>query len=443
MEQKDLIVTPLLLILIYCVAYFLRPFVTDSLTRRYFFPALTVKLIGAIALGVVYQFYYGGGDTFSFHTHGSRHIWQAFMDSPGAGMKLFFSDRVNQTGIYKYSSQIYFFRDSQSYMIVRIAALFDLITFSTYSATALLFALLSFTGMWMFFLTFYKQYTHLHFRLAIAALFIPSVFFWGSGILKDSITLACIGIATYQFYRIFFERKVSFTTVVMLLISLYLIFSIRKFVLQAYLPAVIVWIFARYFSGIRSLVLKIILIPMLAIVVAISAYFAILKIGQDDARYSIDKIANTAKVTAYDIRYWSGREAGSGYSLGDLDGSLGSVVRLAPQAVNVSLFRPYLWEVRNPLMLMSAFESFLLSILFVYVIIRKKALFVEAFSDPNVLFTMIFAISFAFAVGVSTFNFGTLARYKIPILPFFLTALILILDYRKRETKLAVFEITE
>ncbi|MEO7989456.1 MAG: hypothetical protein ABI663_07945 [Chryseolinea sp.] len=436
MELRDLIVTPLVLIFIYVVAYFLRARITDDITRSYFLPALTVKLIGAIALGLVYQFYYNGGDTYIYHTYGSRVVWQAFLDSPADGIKLLFSDGINQNGIYKYTSKIYFFHDPPSYAIVRVATIFDLITFSTYSATALLFAVLSFVGMWMFFLTFYKQYPHLHKGLALASFFIPSVFFWGSGILKDSVTLACLGIATYQIYRIFFERRISFLNFLILLIALYGIFSVKKFVLQAYLPAAIVWIFARNFRHIRSIVLKIMLVPFVAIIVIASAYYAIVKVGEDDARYSISKIAETAQVTAYDIRYWSGRDAGSGYSLGELDGTFGSMVRLAPQAINVSLFRPYIWEVRNPLMLLSAMESSCLLAFALYVIFKKRSLFLAAFSNSNVIFAMVFSVSFAFAVGVSTFNFGTLVRYKIPLLPFFLVALILILDYSNSDKKL-------
>lgn len=443
MELRDLIVTPIVLILIYIVAYLVRTKVTDNINRVYFLPALTVRIFGAFALGVLYQFYYDGGDTFMYHTHGSRFVWEAFRDSPLLGLKLLFSDGSNQIGIYKYASRIYFFNDPASYTVIRIASMFDLLTFSTYSATALLFAVLSFMGMWMFFLTFYKQYPHLHRSFAIASFFIPSVFFWGSGILKDSVTLACLGVATYQFYKIIFEKKMTFVNFLLLLIALYGIFSVKKFVLQAYLPAVILWIFMRNFRYIRSLVLKMMLIPLAAVIVVGSAYYAVVKVGEDDARYSISKIAETAKVTAYDIRYWSGRDAGSGYSLGELDGTFNSMIRLAPQAINVSLFRPYLWEVRNPLMLLSAIESFSLIVFVIYVLARKRFRFFSALSDSNVFFSMAFSVTFAFAVGVSTFNFGTLARYKIPLLPFFLVALILILDYSNKDKKSFELESTE
>jgi len=89
MELRDLVVTPLLLIVIYVLAYVIRPYATDSINRSYFFPALTVKVIGALAVGFIYQFYYSGGDTYNYHTLGSRHIWEAIMDSP-QGFNLIF-----------------------------------------------------------------------------------------------------------------------------------------------------------------------------------------------------------------------------------------------------------------------------------------------------------------------------------------------------------------
>ncbi len=443
MELRDLIVTPLLLIIVYVAAILLRPYLTDKVTRPYFIPALTVKIVGAIAVGLIYQFYYNGGDTFMYHTYGSREIWNAFTEYPDVGLKLLFSNETNSSASYNYASKIYFFNDPSSLTVVRIAAFFDLFTFSAYSATAVCFAILSFVGMWMFFLTFYKQYPHLNKGLAIASFFIPSVFFWGSGILKDSITLACLGIATYQVYLIFFERRVSLINVLILLIALYGIFSVKKYVLQAYLPATIVWFAARNIRHIRSLMLRIMLVPFAAAIVLGSAYYAVTKVGEEDSKYSISKIAETAKVTAYDIRYWTGRDAGSGYSLGELDGTFGSMLALAPQAINVSLFRPYLWEVRNPLMLLSAVESFCLLIFTGYVIWKKRMSVFSSLSDSNVLFSMVFSLSFAFAVGVSTFNFGTLVRYKIPLLPFFLVFLIIALDYSNNERKSEELEITE
>jgi hypothetical protein len=442
-ELRDLIVTPLLITIVYVVAYVVRPYVTDQINRKYFIPALTLRIVGALAVGFIYQFYYNGGDTFNYHTFGSRYMWEAFVDSPLKGFQIFFYGPQKVDGVYEYTSRILFLNDPGSFAIVRLAFLCDLITFSSYSATAVLFSIFSFIGMWMFFLTFYKMYPHLHKRLAIAAFFVPSVFFWGSGLLKDTITLACLGIAVYMTHQIFIRNRITFLNVVLLPFVLFIIFKIKIYILLTFLPTAIVWILLSRLKNIRYTLVKFLLFPFVILGSISLAYLAILRTGEGSTKYSVDNLAKTAQITAYDIRYYTGKDAGSGYSLGELDGSFASMLRLAPAAINVTLFRPYLWEVKNPLMLLAALEGFAFLIAVLYVIVIAKNLIFKAIFNPNVLFVFMFSIVFAFAVGVSTFNFGTLVRYKIPMLPFFVVMLVLTADYLNKLRKAEALESTE
>lgn len=443
MEYRDLIVTPILIVLIYIVAYLIRPRLADGITKRYFLPALTAKIFGALALGFLYQFYYGGGDTFNFHTHGSRHIWEAFMDSPEKGLDLLFSDGSHVPGTYRYSSRIPFFQDPSSYFVIRMAGFFDLITFSSYSATAVLFSLVGFMGGWAFFITMYRLRPDLHMWIALAILFIPSVVFWGSGLLKDTFTFACLGLLTYCLDNVYRRRSLVFSSL-MGILCVFCIFSVKKYILLCFLPAALLWFYLRQVNAIRSPMIKILTVPFLIAFIAGASYYSIIVVSEGDKRYALDRIAETAMITAYDIRYWTGREAGSGYSLGELDGSFTSMFKLAPEAVNVSLFRPYLWEVRNPLMLLSALEGTALLIFTLFVLFKRKGHLIEAMrKTPAIVFCLVFSITFAFAVGVSTFNFGTLSRYKIPLLPYYMLALIFIWRYENNPKKVEVLESTE
>lgn len=438
-----MIVTPILVIIVFVVAYAVRPYVTDHITRGYFLPALALRVFGAIALGFIYQFYYSGGDTFNYHTHGSRHMWNAFMDSPEKGFRIFFYGGENMKDVYEYASRIIFLHDPGSFMIVRIAFLGDIFTFSSYSGTAVLFSVFSFIGMWLFFQTFYHKYPHLHKHLAIASFFIPSAFFWGSGLLKDTITLACLGFAVYSTDQILIKSKISFGKLLIFFVSLFLLFKIKVYILMAFLPSAIVWVFLSRLSSIRYTLVKFLLFPIALAVSVALGFFALMRTGDTSEKYSLDKIAQTAQITAYDIRYYSGKDAGSGYSIGELDGSLQSMIKLAPAAINVTLFRPYLWEVKNPLMLLAALEGFFLLLGVVYIIATTRSAIFAGMRNPDVLMSFIFSITFAFAVGVSTFNFGTLVRYKIPMLPFFGVMLTLMVAYSKSLRKFEVLERTE
>lgn len=408
---------------VYVAAYIVRPRVTDAVNRRYYFPALTLKIVGAIALGFIYQFYYNGGDTFAYHTHGSRHIWEAFTESPDLGFKLLFSDGKIEPGYWDISDRIWYFRDQKSFFIIRIATVLDLLTFSSYSATAVLFAVISFTGSWMLFSMFYKKFPQVHAWLAFSCLFIPSVIFWGSGILKDTVTLAFLNIATYCINRLFIEERFSLRFFLLFLFSCFVIYSVKIYILMSFLAAALIWVFGKYYFRISNLMLRILAIPFMLLCIGVMGYVGINEIVEDDPRYSLNNLAETVRVTAYDIRYWTGKDAGSGYSLGELDGSIGSVLRLAPAAINVSLFRPYLWEAGNPLMLLSALESFLNLFMTLYILFKLRSKFFRYIQVPETLFCIAFAIIFAFGVGVSTYNFGSLARYKIPLMPFYLVGM--------------------
>ena len=148
-------------------------------------------------------------------------------------------------------------------------------------------------------------------------------------------------------------------------------------------------------------------------------------------------------MTAYDIGFYTGREAGSGYVLDIPSWTPTGMLRAAPSAINVSLFRPYLWEVRNPLMLISSLESTFMLLFTLYLVAKNFRQFFRVLGDHNVLFCLAFSIPFAFAVGISTFNFGTLTRYRILAFPFYLIALVIMNAYSNNERKLSRLESVE
>lgn len=425
--------------MVYIVAYYVRPFCTDSTNRVYFIPALTVKIFGAIAVGLIYQFYYTSGDTFTYHTHGSRLIWEAFMNSPLEGIRIYFAHGTYGPGLWEIADQIWFWRDPRSFFVIQMATIFDLFTFSTYSATAVLFSVVAFIGGWMLYLVFYKSHPHAHQVLAFCCLFVPSVVFWGSGLLKDTVTLAFAGMSTFCFYKILIEKRISVGYLVLLVVSFYIIYSIKKYILISLVIGLIVWIASRFYFQVRSYMLRILLVPIVLIVSLAITYVSISKITEDDARYSLENIAQTSKITAYDIRYgWGARTGdGSGYSLGELDGSWQSMILVAPGAINVSLFRPYLWEANNPLMALSALESFITLLATILVLIQVRS-YLFYYIRAEVIFCLVFALIFAFGVGASSYNFGTLSRYKIPLLPFYWSALAIIYTSWARDRKAAL-----
>jgi len=185
--------------------------------------------------------------------------------------------------------------------------------------------------------------------------------------------------------------------------------------------------------------------PIAAVFIFGAALFTMNRIGESLERYSLENLAETAQTyQGYHERIsYAGRgsasRTGSGYTLGEINfNSPLSVAAKIPAAINVTFFRPYVWEVRNPVMLLSALES-LLIFLFALKVIRKVGLgrfFHQLVSNKEVLFCIAFALIFGFAVGFTSYNFGSLVRYKAPCIPFFLVALVLINDLPARKKKM-------
>ncbi len=207
----DLILTPFYLIILIAIAKRQRDkrYPHGHSLRKYFLPGLYVKLGGAIFIALVYQFYYGGGDTFNFFRH-SQIINSALSDSFGTWLDLLFHKSTDQNPeIYPYASRMQWYNAPSSYMIATIGAVFGLLNGTTYLPIALLFAYFSFTGVWAMYRTFVNLYPKLHKELAFAFLFIPSTFVWGSAMFKDTVCMFGLGWMVYTTFRIFLNRDFS------------------------------------------------------------------------------------------------------------------------------------------------------------------------------------------------------------------------------------------
>lgn len=446
MEQQyltiwDLVLTPLYLVVLYFIARRFRDkhYPEGHPLRQYFLPGLLVKFAGAIFIALIYQYNYGGGDTFNYFTH-SKIINSSLDQSFELWLKLLF--RISPDAdpyIYKYSSQLYWYTDPGSYTVGVIGAIFGLLNGTTYIPIALLFAFFSFTGTWAMFKTFTKFYPRLHKPLALAFLFIPGTIVWGSAIFKDTICMFALGWLTYTVFRVFLQKDISLKNLFLLVLSFFLIAAVKVYIILAFVPALSVWLMMNYSGKIRSKALRWTSNLVTISVCLIGLIFVSNSFSSELGRYSLERLAATAKVTQNYINYVSDAEGGSSYDLGEFEPTLTGMLAKFPQAVIVTLFRPFLWEARKPIVLLSAIESFAFFLLFIYAffkggLLKKLRL---SISDPNLIFFLIYFLIFAFAVGISSGNFGALSRYKIPCIPFF-AAFLLILSFSESKQEAIV-----
>ncbi|MCI5056469.1 MAG: hypothetical protein MRY83_10200, partial [Flavobacteriales bacterium] len=145
---------------------------------------------------------------------------------------------------------------------------------------------------------------------------------------------------------------------------------------------------------------------------------------------SLDEIAKKAHISAEDLK----RSAyqGNSFDIGSFDPTIQGMLSKFPQATIAGLFRPFIWEVNNVAMLISGVENTVLLFALIFAIIKARMRLIRIImTDYFMLFCVVFSVLFAFSIGISTSNFGSLVRFKIPFLPFFTFFLFKVIFDRK------------
>lgn len=429
LDPIDLFIGPIVFIFLFLISFVL----TIRLNKRQkflFFGGLFLKFIGGILFALIYNYYYRGGDTWLYHLD-AKLIANTFYSDPIIGLKLILQSPENYSGAIKiaanksFSGYIY---SPNSNLLIRIAGLIGIFTFNSYIGIAAILGFYSFIGMWLFYKTFQKKYPHLELELAIATLFIPSIWFWAGGVMKDTLALGACGYFVYAINNLFIDRRRIILSILIILVNINIALSSKAYIIYMLAPSTLIWIIITYWSRIKAKVARIVSLPivllLIGLMVGAGIYYMPVLIGT-----SIEMIVKEIETTGTWITKVSEKTGGSSYSLGEIDYSPAGLLKVSPKAIFVTLYQPFLWQASNPPMLLAALEA-LLTFLFTFYVIIKVGFMnftKRLLTNPDVAFCIVFALGFAFFTGISSLNFGSLARYKLPVFPFYFTAMYIIL----------------
>jgi hypothetical protein len=403
---------------------------------KYYTKGLYVKMLGGLALCFIYTIYYGGGDTLNYFTD-SICMMRLLVNDP-AGFYVIMRDGLSIDNYFYFTEDTgypIYYRDLHTFFVVRISTLIVLLGAGSFIVSTLLFAYLSYGGMWRLYQLFIMEFPQLKKEMAIAVLFIPSVFFWGSGIMKDTITLSAIGYYSYSFYMVFIRKEKMMRNFFTLVIATYIIMSIKPYIVFALLPGSLIWYVKKQTGKINNTVIKFLGGPFILTLSLAGGYLLLLNMSGVLGAYSVDTVLEKAVLTNTDLK--ADYYAGNTFDIGEFDATVPSMLAKAPEAISAALFRPYLWESRNIVMLLSGLEGFLIMLFTIRVVLRLKVFGVFPMMVKNHLltFSLIFSLFFAFSVGISTSNFGSMVRYRIPVLPFYVASLFIMNHYWKMRNK--------
>jgi hypothetical protein len=431
----DLIVPPILLIVIYLVSRSRQSKNIDTNpSYRFYLWGIWVKVIGGVSVCLIYILYYGFGDTLNYYNDCVVMVNMLFA-KPTSLLEILLG--TNDMIWYEFTDEtgyMVYIGDPHAIVVDKICWLLCLVTFKSFIGTTILLAWISYAAIWRLYQVFVYEFPALYKEFAVSLLFIPSVFFWGSGLLKDTITFSSVCLFASSFSILMTRKEAVFKNVAFLIISSLLLIWIKPYIFFALLPGSVLWYGGIQIFRVDNHLVKSLTTPFLITISMLSGYVMLALMSGFLGDYSIENVLDKAVLTQNDLK--SEYYMGSSFDIGSFEPTVAGILSKMPAAINAALFRPYLWETYNMTMLMSGMENLGMLIFTIFLVIKLKVynLFRLMFRHRILFFTVYFSIFFAFSVGLTTSNFGSLVRYKIPAIPFFLISLFII-SYTYKELK--------
>ena len=375
-NQYDFLIIPLFIGLIFSVAIIIRNRNKNILDYNYLIIGLSLKILGVLLFNLAYIYYYGGGDTISYFI-GAKALSNLLIYDFNKGFDVLLNIDSLQNNISSFNANTgwppqYMWIDSNTFSVCRFSSIFCLISFNSFFATSILTSVFSFIGIWKFFRLVNTLYPGNQKQFAYIILFMPSLIFWGSGIMKDSFVLASTCWITYSFYKVFIERKKMTLNILFIFLNSYIILSTKTYVLLSLIPGVLFWLNSAYLSKLKNYLVKLIFFPFILGAIIILGFFIFNNINEFMGVYGgVDSAIKQAQIIQQDLLR-EDQYGGNNYNIGEFDGSISSLLSVAPIAVFTAIYRPLFWEIGSPTMVFSAIENTVLVFFTITLLLRSS-----------------------------------------------------------------------
>ncbi len=471
-------------------------FKSDYLSFKKISLIFLLKIFSGLILILIYSRFYtvrNTTDAFKYYDD-AKVIYNALYEDPLAYFRITFGINSGAADLYPYYQKMnnWFLADdytlyNDSRSVIRFNALVFPFSNNHYSVHIIFMCFLSLCGLIALFKTFEQYLPTKKTSLAAAIFLLPSVLFWGSGVLKEGLILFASGFLIYFFFRLL-RDAFSFYNLLGFALFFIMMWGIKVHVLFALIPGFTILYWHHSFPKVH-IYYKTLCVALVGILAATSiaeisekySPFRMLAQKQKDfvnianGGFYFEQVSATKDTFYVQERYrsrihlapdsshwqlsesvpayhWSKGEirdtqiidngdnlrfrflmhldsSGSKIDVNKLDANLASILKNIPQALVNTLFRPTIFESKNYLSLFAAIENLLLmALLLVTSLYFKKPL-----PDERAIF--IFCLSFVFILfsiaGLTTPVLGALVRYKIPALPYLVILLLVLIDTDK------------
>jgi len=473
----------------------MRLFRIGNIPIRWLQGAFLLKVLSGFFLYLIYTYYYtdrSTADIWKYYDDGMV-MFSALPNHPLDYVQMLLgigNDRERFTAYYDlmshwdrpYSSSV----ANDTHAIIRFNAFIRLFSFGHYIIHSVVMNFLGLIGLTGIF-HFLRELAPSKERWLFLGIFMmPGVVFWSSGVLKEPLLFFGLGMFLVAILS-FAKDRLRVQTAILLPISLLVLFSVKSFALLAIFPGIVCWRMCFKWNRFNPILLTLAVYSALGIVgllltkwmpekdivaqltkkqyefyqlaeggtyvqiptgdtlyISASDYDAIGFLpDRDEAvmRQSVNAVdwqnakegeAEKFKIgenTQVHVLLDYGR-TGSTIDIPRLDGSISSLIRATPMALINSLFRPFPWEIDSPFALLSGLENLMILLLIVLMVFNFDG---SAVQNPVLPVAIMFALIILLLTGWVTPVVGAIVRYKVPALPFLISALLALTDTQKLE----------
>ncbi len=320
--------------------------------------------------------------------------------------------------------------DGATGAIQAVSAFAMLLCFNSLYAVCALVAGLSFLSKGLLYQVAREQLPDIPRRpLLFVCTLLPSALFWSCALLKEPLAMIGLLLAVYGWHEVI-NRRTPRRSFLLVAVSSVLVILIKGYIFPVFCLAIGAWYLARTIQDRRGdVTFKTGHVVAASIVVCILVMVTGVVLPRFATSTITDQLAEM-QATGVDV------EGGSAYVLGKGSGTAGGQAALAPLALLTALFRPLVFEVKSAAAVLSAIEMTGFVLATIVVLLRRGILssFSSLVRRPFLSFCASFVVIFGTCVGLGTTNMGTLARYRMPMLPFFGILLLTLLARPRPET---------
>lgn len=378
--------------------------------RKFYWPALGLKLGAAMLLGILYSgFYNTYGDTFAYVID-ARSLNEVMLTDFSSFCKIYFQSESNVEFWQKLAQD-----EPRYWMFLRLIYPLGVLCGLQYWIITSWLTLFCFDQLYRLSASVLKYYNLSKSGVLIALLLMPSVVYWSAGLSKETLAVAIIAYLVCLVLHSIHEQKTpTWWNGVLAMVGVYLLWTIKFYYIAVLLPCLLLW-YVLYLNGIKKW-----LVFGGALVLLMAAF------AMGNANLSPDRFAEVVYQNYTQTILAS--DPGSYFIFAHLKPSLISLVQYFPSALWYGCFTPQLWQAHYSLAYFAAIENTVVLIVFLALLWHWKHW--TWHKETTVILLYVFVL--AGLLALASPNWGSLLRYKVAFEPYALLLLLGVHPWMKR-----------